>query len=231
MVAYYLLALAISYGLGFGLMAIWPALGSSGQINYLIVWGPALAALIAVAREGRRPLNWIVRQVRKSRVSIWLLAAPILLLGVALVAGAPFSTSDWLMLLLVQTALIALPEELGWRAYLQPRLLARFRPIVAFIIVGIGWAAWHGPKLFSLPALLPFALALSIVIGWLVAKHHIGWIGAAIVHGCANAGLYLANESADGSAVFSRATAMLCAVALLLALSDRRWLLNQPASD
>lgn len=228
MIAFYILALAISYGVGFGLMALWPWLGNSGQINYHIVWGPALAALIVVAREGERPFVWVVKHFRSLRISIWVFVAPIALLAVGHASGAPFALNDWILLLLVQTALIALPEELGWRAYLQPRLLDRFRPLAAFGIVGIAWAAWHGPKLFALPGLLLFALALSIIIGWMVIRHRIGWIGAAIVHGSANAGLYLANDSPYAIAIFNRATAILCAAALLLIVIECRWFLERP---
>ena len=228
MFAFYFLAFALSYGIGFGLMALWPSLGSSGQINYLFVWGPALAALVAVACEGKRPFVWIMEQIRGSRLSIWPVAIPIALLAVGQASGAPFALNDWILLLLVQTALIALPEELGWRAYLQPRLLERLRPLGAFALVGALWAAWHGPKLFALPGLLPFALALSIIIGWLVARHRIGWFGAAIVHGSANASLYLANDSPDAIVIFNRATAILCTTALVMLLVERRWFLARP---
>lgn len=41
--------------------------------------------------------------------------------------------------------------ELGWRGYALPRLLARFTPLGASLVLGVLWAAWH----------LPFALTLG----------------------------------------------------------------------
>ena len=36
-------------------------------------------------------------------------------------------------------------EEAGWRGYLLPRLLTRHSPLVASLILGLIWTAWHVP--------------------------------------------------------------------------------------
>lgn len=38
---------------------------------------------------------------------------------------------------------IYLGQELGWRAFMQPQLLKRFNPIIAFIFSGIIWGLWN----------------------------------------------------------------------------------------
>jgi membrane protease YdiL (CAAX protease family) len=43
-----------------------------------------------------------------------------------------------------------LPEELGWRGFLLDRLLLRFNPWFATLLVGLAWWIWHLP-LFVIP--------------------------------------------------------------------------------
>lgn len=39
----------------------------------------------------------------------------------------------------------AFGEEWGWRGYLMPKLLGRFRVVPAFLIMGVIWGLWHMP--------------------------------------------------------------------------------------
>ncbi|HEY6371821.1 MAG TPA: CPBP family intramembrane glutamic endopeptidase, partial [Candidatus Sulfotelmatobacter sp.] len=43
-----------------------------------------------------------------------------------------------------------LAEELGWRGFLLPHLLNKYSPLLASVIVGVIWAAWH-PDVFLAP--------------------------------------------------------------------------------
>lgn len=36
-------------------------------------------------------------------------------------------------------------EETGWRGFALPRLLTRFPPSMAAIVLGVIWAIWHAP--------------------------------------------------------------------------------------
>lgn len=50
-------------------------------------------------------------------------------------------------------------EELGWRGFALPRLLAKVRPISAAVVLGIIWSVWHLPQFFmegTVQNLIPF---------------------------------------------------------------------------
>jgi membrane protease YdiL (CAAX protease family) len=61
-----------------------------------------------------------------------------------------------------------LAEELGWRGFLLPRLLSKYSPLLASVILGLVWAAWHINMFFSpISTLVLFtasAVALSILM-------------------------------------------------------------------
>ena len=42
-----------------------------------------------------------------------------------------------------------LGEEAGWRGFLQPRMVKRYSPLVASLIIGVIWSLWHYPLYFD----------------------------------------------------------------------------------
>jgi CAAX protease family protein len=38
-----------------------------------------------------------------------------------------------------------LGEEVGWRGFLQPRILKRYPPLVTSLVIGVIWSIWHLP--------------------------------------------------------------------------------------
>jgi uncharacterized protein len=69
--------------------------------------------------------------------------------------------------LLVATLTDGLGEELGWRGFALPQLLARRTPLTASLVLGLVWAAWHLPLLWTAGAVLhdqpPWLLVLDVV--------------------------------------------------------------------
>jgi uncharacterized protein len=74
-----------------------------------------------------------------------------------------------------------LGEELGWRGFALPRLLKRFNPFMASLILGSLWGIWHLPSFFlsglpqsglAIAIFLLGGLCLSILATWLF--HHTG---------------------------------------------------------
>lgn len=90
-------------------------------------------------------------------------------------------------------------EEFGWRAYLQPKLMALgFRK--AMLLTGVIWGLWHAPVIamghnygFGYPgapwtgilAMTFFTITVGIVFGWLTLRAGSVW-PAVIAHGALN---------------------------------------------
>ena len=53
---------------------------------------------------------------------------------------------------IVAATIFALGEELGWRGFALPGLQSRFNALVASLIVGLLWWAWHLPEALAGPA-------------------------------------------------------------------------------
>lgn len=93
--------------------------------------------------------------------------------------GSPYLTAWYSPILLflpavlVGIGLAALAEEPGWRGYALPRLLSRYNPLLAAVLLGLIWGLWHLPiYILTADSPLNFFLfmfqtpALSILITW-----------------------------------------------------------------
>jgi membrane protease YdiL (CAAX protease family) len=93
---------------------------------------------------------------------------------------------------------LAVFEEIGWRAWLLPRLARQFGARRAVVITALIWALWHVPFALSgiqhvdgmsplrLAFALPFGIAAAgLVIGWLWLRTESVWI-VALAHGALN---------------------------------------------
>jgi membrane protease YdiL (CAAX protease family) len=62
--------------------------------------------------------------------------------------------------LLITAVIFGGQEEPGWRGFALPRLEERHAPLVATLILGLGWGVWHiplyGPARFVVPLVLAF---------------------------------------------------------------------------
>jgi membrane protease YdiL (CAAX protease family) len=142
-------------------------------------WGPSVAALIVTLWQERLSgVRKLVRSLGAWRVPVrWYLLAlvvPPLVTAVSLLVvdrGATtlrgFDPVRALANLPVAYAL-ALPfgplgEELGWRGYALPRLLAAVGPVKASLTLGVLWTFWHVPMMLWSPgASIPSFMGLSL---------------------------------------------------------------------
>jgi uncharacterized protein len=171
LVAYFILAYSLAW------MLI-PLMSVSLAFGFLALFGPALAAIlitrVAEGPEGlkelwRRTLLWKVKPSSYVFAILFPPAAILAGMGIAYLLGTPvtFFTNG---LIGLATAILFVGEELGWRGYALPKLLAQRTPIIASLILGALWTLWHLPNfifpLAGVPALGPF----PVVAAWIIAQ-------------------------------------------------------------
>jgi uncharacterized protein len=159
-----------------------------GQVVYRIgLLGPLLAALLMSARvDGVRGVRDLLARAFDPRCRAWwfILALGWVGLfrasGVALHALRTGATPDaWiaipesgLLALLASQAYVLVAEEVGWRAFALPPLIALFGPLGASLLLGTLWSVWHVPMFFH-PDLsqygTPFVLYALTQIAWSIA--------------------------------------------------------------
>lgn len=188
--AFYILAFAITW-----LAWVPQALHSHGlfpfdsPLFYVVGGAGPLLALNLVLRvtHGPRALGRALRGLGRWHVHpLWYVAAllgyPALWLASLALSGdlRPFGEAFARPLALLPALLVAfiaaIPEEAGWRGFALPELRDRHGRIVATLIVGVLWAAWHLPLLlnadnpmssYPLVAFAAVVVARSFVYAWL----------------------------------------------------------------
>jgi membrane protease YdiL (CAAX protease family) len=186
-----------------------------------------------------------VYQVRQ--VWIWLLLAPIVMLGIDLLSIAisnllgrqsvtfpslsiigPTSLKLMGITFLYQLFFFNLTgEEIGWRGFALPQLLARTNPIVASLILTIYWAVWHAlywdasgePDLTMQYWLDTFVrlFPATVLINWFYIRSKGSILVAGVLHAISNT--FFQYIPLD----WPVHTATLYVFVLLLILIDRWW--------
>ncbi len=199
-------------------------LGVSDLTTLFIIaggFGPLVAAGLLTRFLGESVREW-AGQVLRWRVPAryWILAFT--LPGISIVAASalhiaflggqfapePLGSLALYPLLLLQVFLIGGGnEELGWRGFALPRLQTRYSALVASLVVGVVWAAWHLPLFVvagSSQAGDPIhfyvvsVVALSVVFTWLYNQTGGSVLLTMVLHASVNTGglLYLAGGGA-----------------------------------
>lgn len=140
-------------------------------------WGPSVAALIVTRRTGggeavRRMTRALVAWRVPARWYVVTFALPPLISVASLLiadhGSATLHQFNWAAALrnLPIVYAIALPfgplgEEIGWRGFALPRLMSRFGPVRATLLLGAIWTLWHAPMMLWSPgAALPSFMRL-----------------------------------------------------------------------
>lgn len=144
------------------------------------VFSPTIAGMLAARREGGRPaVRELFRGLRAWRVGPVYFVLAITLSAIAytaaraayaLVPGA--SDVPWLFLperpdQIAGLFVVPIAEEIGWRGYALPRLIARHGAHRATWILGVFWALWHVPMFISVgdSALAVLVSLVFILVG------------------------------------------------------------------
>ncbi len=210
LIVFFVLAYAVTW-------AVWipRALGVQvGVVGQAWTWMPAIAAFAAAALTGgraavsdlgRRLVPWRVAWPWYAVVivgpAVFSLAvgAVYVLLGGSWSAALPaaFTTPipSLALFLVILTLTDGLGEEPGWRGFALPRLLDRTNPLVASLLLGVLWAGWHlplvwteGSSLSGSPVWLLFLNlpATSVLFTWVFLRTRGSVLLAALLHGATN---------------------------------------------
>ena len=99
------------------------------------------------------------------------------------------------LFLLILTLTDGLGEELAWRGFALPRMLTRYNALVASLVLGVIWALWHLPLLwtegngmFHQPVwlLLMDVTAKSVLFTWVFLHTRGSVLIAMLFHGATN---------------------------------------------
>jgi membrane protease YdiL (CAAX protease family) len=266
LIAYFALTFAITWGLAAAVLLFRPqfeaVFGPLGPITeswpfYVAACGPTISAvLLSVIFGGAAGLKslfrGLVRPVQIRWVILALLSFPVAYLVWGVVERLVFGVSSSINVLAVLTSLPLLAfttpiifidsgpwgEETGWRGFALPRLLMRFSPVTAAVILGAAWSVWHLPAFFAEGTaqshfnfgwFLVRDIFLSIFMTWLYLRANRNFLVAGSIP-------HLVNNLAFGAHVFTDqkvdALVMISIVALVIVAygpSLKGWR-NLPAS-
>ncbi len=123
----------------------------------LILVAAAMGILMAAITEGGRGVADLLKKLLQWRVNLkWYAAALGLPAAIMLASGGLAVLLGWmpavqisapersvLILNAILVPLIAILEELGWRGYALPRLLAHRSPLASATLIGVAWGILH----------------------------------------------------------------------------------------
>ena len=197
LITFFYLTFVITWGLGAiaiflpeQFQRLFGELTDTSPIYFLAIAAPTISATsLTMAWEGWQGLKSLYARLVRWHIDFkWYV---LVLLGIPAVGwiAARFTGASalkptdtpvellWLLFYILITGPMC--EELGWRGYALPRLLKRFNPFVASLVLGALWGVWHLPSFFlggmvqegqSLPLFLLNALLLSIFVTWVFMR-------------------------------------------------------------
>jgi uncharacterized protein len=182
-----------------------PLVSVSPLLGLPALFGPALAAIIvAYLVDGKSALNDLLSRLVRWRVEarwyVLALGLPAILAlaaaGLNLLLGAPTAIRfGGLSVLNFVVIVFVVGEELGWRGFALPKLLAIRSALAASLILGMIWGAWHlttffvpGAPQYGLPftAFVLLTIAYSVLIGWVYVHTGGSVLIATLLHGTIN---------------------------------------------
>ena len=202
----------------------------------LMVLVPALLAVLLTAiSEGKKGVSALLIRLFMRVAFKWIFIALglalVLRLSVSLLAILfgwistiqlyPWSPQQFLIIG-VFTLFGAFMEELGWRGYALPRLLANRSRLISALIIGVPWGILHlglilpGQMNVGMPwmAAILYMVALSVVLTWLFVQTRGSLFIVILHHAAQNFFVFL-----NGGVPFAESSWLLAAVTVVLALA------------
>jgi membrane protease YdiL (CAAX protease family) len=201
---------------------------------------PAILAILFTAMtEGSTGVGVLLKKLTRWRIGLrWSLIAFGLALGsrlaisvLAILFGwtTTFQLYDWTplqyVIIGIFTLVGALMEELGWRGYVLPKILARQSALASALIVGIPWGILHIGLTFpgqmnagtSWVSTTLFILGISVVLTWLFVQTKSGIVAGIVFHAAQNFFVFL-NGGMLAAGIFWESW-LLTAVTLVMAVA------------
>jgi uncharacterized protein len=212
----------------------------SELVPLILVFIPAILAILLTAMtEGGKGVEVLLKKLTQWRIGfIWYLIA----LGLALVSRFAISllailfgwtttfrlyvwTPQQYVMIGIFTIIGASMEELGWRGYALPKLLARRSALTSALIIGIFWGILHlGLTLpgqmnagTSWASTLLFMLGISVILTWLFVQTQYGIVAGIVFHAAQNFFVFL-NGGMIAAGIFWESW-LLTAVTLAIAVT------------
>ncbi len=209
LISFFLLTFFITWGLGaFAIFlpsqfqAFFGDLTDTSPVYFLAIAAPTISAtILAFTWDGWNGLKSLYARLIHWRFGFkWyvlvLIGIPVVGWVAARITGAnPLKLVNtqaeflWLLFYILVTG--PLCEELGWRGYALPRLLNRFSPFTASLILGVIWGIWHLPSFFvsgmvqngmSLVIFIIYTPCLSILMTWVFQHTRGSVLSAVMIH-------------------------------------------------
>jgi len=209
LIPFFILTFFITWGIG-ALAIFMPSqfqalvgeLTDTSPMYFLAITAPSISAtILTLARDGRKGPKVLFGRLVRWRFGLkWyalvLVGVPAVGWVAARVTGAsPLkdarTTPEFLWLLFYLLITGPLCEELGWRGFALPRLLSRYSPFTASLILGVIWGVWHLPSFFvsgmvqngmSLVIFVLYTPCLSILMTWVFQHTHGSVLSAVMIH-------------------------------------------------
>jgi membrane protease YdiL (CAAX protease family) len=134
-------------------------------------------------------------------------------------------------------------EEFGWRGFALPRLLERWNPLIASLILGGFWGVWHLPLFYITgtgQTFMPFgfflllAVAFSVLFTWIYLRTKRNLFSALLLHTAINTSLSIfppIEQRIGGSQVaFIYMTGLFLLAAIIVVILDRFHFFRQAES-
>jgi membrane protease YdiL (CAAX protease family) len=186
----------------------------SEVVPLILIFIPAiLASLLTAITEGGKGVGVLWKKLIPWRIDLkWYLIAFGLALGsrfaisvLAILFGwtSTFQLYDWIplqyVIIGVFTASGALMEELGWRGYVLPKMLARQSALSSALIIGIPWGILHLGLTFpgqmnagtSWVSTILFLSGMSVILTWLFVQTKSGIVAGIVFHAAQNFFVFL----------------------------------------
>lgn len=204
--------LVIAFGFTWSLL---PLASRFLPASLIALCGPAVAALVVIsAAHPAERRNFFSRLTRWRVAPGWYLLALALPLPVSLFrSGVEYASVGGRIELIPLSVLGAIVfvlvagEEIGWRGFALPNLMARFGPWSSSVILGVVWALWHLPLFFMpgmpqyqmpLAAFTIYTVALSVILTVLAQRTCGSAVIATLFHGAVNTFGWI-NPTADAT--------------------------------